>query len=198
MASAEDAALLKEIAKLEKDILRSRKELGDPAIQAAIAHFSSGGLPGSTEEEAIDSEGGLEKCFGVVEEGGKEDGEQKECILITTQITMLSAAARISEHEAMQWLKSSNWDYHAATAAQAARLREVKAAAAGGGNVANRAAGPNSALRAMLGMRSESADIREVAGQLEAGNRAPMRMSSYEAAAEIDAEVRPVLELAGA
>ena len=33
MASAEDAALLKEIAKLEKDILRSRKELGDPAIQ---------------------------------------------------------------------------------------------------------------------------------------------------------------------
>ena len=154
--------------------------------------------PYYNKRQAIDSEGGLEKCFGVVEEGGKEDGEQKECILITTQITMLSAAARISEHEAMQWLKSSNWDYHAATAAQAARSREVKAAAAGGGNVAIPAAGPNSALRAMLGMRSESADIREVAGQLEAGNRAPMRMSSYEAAAEIDAEVRPVLELAGA
>lgn len=124
-------------------------------------------------------------------------------IIHSSRVAMLAAAARLSEHEATQWLKSHDWDYHAAVDAQAAHVKAAQAAAAqaggaggavgSGGAAAAAAASTPSAIRALVGMRTNSADLREVAEQLEPGDRAPIRMSSHEAAAEIDAEVRYVM-----
>ena len=124
--------------------------------------------------------------------------QDDECIIHSSRVAMLAAAARLSEHEATQWLKSHDWDYHAAVDAQAAHVKAAQAAAAGGavgaaGSGGAAAASTPSAIRALVGMRTNSAELREVAEQLEPGDRAPIRMSSHEAAAEIDAEVRYVM-----